>query len=154
MSTFTPEAVLAGPIKELEYRGNSAQLVLGAQANQSGAFAVLRNDTNSPFGQWEQTSTSSAGGGQPAFFYKLQASVGSGAGLCLTAVGTVDVKVLPCDGSEAQKWFHPTAVSGPGGTLPTKNVQTKRFIGRGSNPASPVTQFAQIGPHFWAKRTV
>ncbi|MBB5079143.1 RICIN domain-containing protein [Nonomuraea endophytica] len=153
-------ALVASPahaevFKELEYRGDSARTVLTASANFNGADVVLRSDTNSTFGQWAQTSTVSSGGGQPAFIYTLRASINSGAPLCLTAAGTVSVTVAACDNSDRQKWFHPTAVVGPGGTLPTKNVQTLRHIGQSQSPsASPVTQFAQIGVHFWAKRTV
>ncbi len=77
----------------------------------------------------------------------------SGAPLCLTAKDTVTVVVAKCVGAENQKWFHPIAVSEPGGTLPTKNVQTLRFLGQSASFQAPLSQFAQIGPHFWAKRT-
>ncbi|MET8162265.1 hypothetical protein ABZT47_38405 [Sphaerisporangium sp. NPDC005289] len=116
---------------------------------------MLKSDTNSSFGQWAQTATVSSGGGQSAFIYTLRASIDSGAPLCLTAKNTVDVIVATCNNTDSQKWFHPTAVAGPGGTLPTKNVQTLRHLGQSqSTSAVPLSQFAQIGIHFWAKRTV
>ncbi|MFI6904682.1 hypothetical protein ACIBKY_25705 [Nonomuraea sp. NPDC050394] len=153
-------ALVASPahaevFKELEYRGDGARTVLTASANFNGADVVLRSDTNSGFGQWAQTATVSSGGGQSAFIYTLRASINSGAPLCLTAKNTVNVTVATCDNSDRQKWFHPTAVVGPGGTLPTKNVQTLRHLGQSqSSSAVPLSQFAQIGIHFWAKRTV
>ncbi|MCK2218209.1 RICIN domain-containing protein [Actinomadura sp. ATCC 31491] len=140
--------------KELEYRGNSAHLVMTAFGNVNGASVALRPDTNSKFGQWAQTATVSSGGGQPAFIYTLRASLENGGpALCLNAKNTVEVTVAVCDNSDNQKWFHPTAVAGPGGTLPTKNVATLRHLGQSASSQAPLSLFQQIGVHFWAKRT-
>jgi hypothetical protein len=148
-------AQAATVFKELEYRGNTSKLVMTAFGNVNGASVRLQPDTNSKFGQWAQTATVSSGGGQPAFIYTLRASMeNGGAHLCLTAKDTVNVVVAVCDFTDSQKWFHPTAVSGPGGTLPTKNVQTLRHLGQSQSSQAPLSQFAQIGVHFWAKRTV
>lgn len=146
-------AQAATTYKELEYRGNSAGLVMTALGNVDGASVVLRADTNSRFAQWTQTITFDSGVAANAFVYTLRASIESGAPLCLTAQDTVNVTVARCNGSNSQKWFHPTAVSGPGGTLPTKNVQTLRHLGQSQASNAPLSQFAQIGNHFWAKRT-
>jgi hypothetical protein len=153
---MTAAAAHAAPgDKELVYRGSTGNGLVMTAPNFNGASVFLQTDTNSRFGQWQQVSTVSSGGGQPAFLYRVRASVDAGAPLCLTAVDTVSVAVKPCDiNSDRQKWFHPTAVSGPGGTLPTKNVFTGKFLGQSANLAAPLSQFAQIGPHFWAKRTV
>ncbi|MFI6744117.1 hypothetical protein ACIBI9_65625 [Nonomuraea sp. NPDC050451] len=140
--------------KELEYRGNASKLVLTAAGNFNGSFVQLKADTNSALGQWEQTATFSSGGGQSAFIYKLRASVGTGSELCLTATSTVDVVVAACNNTDSQKWFHPTAVSGPGGSLPTKNVANLRHLGQPqSSSATSLSLFGPIGVHFWAKRT-
>ncbi|MGW0809052.1 hypothetical protein [Nonomuraea sp. NPDC002799] len=146
----------AAPVyKELEYRGNSAKLVMTAGANLNGSFVVLRPDVNSTFGQWAQTATVSSGGGQPAFIYTLRASLELGnSPLCLTAKNTVEVIVAACNNTDSQKWYHPTAVSGPGGTLPTKNVATFRHLGQSQSSQAPLSLFGPIGVHFWAKRTV
>ncbi|MEV0614482.1 RICIN domain-containing protein [Nonomuraea sp. NPDC050404] len=148
-------AQAAAPVyKELEYRGNSAKLVMSAFGNVNGASVALQPDTNSKFGQWAQTATFSSGGGQAAFIYTLRASLESGgSALCLTAKNTVEVVVAVCDNTDGQKWFHPTAVSGPGGTLPTKNVATLRHLGQSGSSQATLSLFQQIGPHFWAKRT-
>ncbi|NUP00787.1 MAG: RICIN domain-containing protein [Nonomuraea sp.] len=140
--------------KELEYRGNASKLVLTSEANFNGSFVLLKADTNSTLGQWAQTATVSSGGGQPAFIYTLRASLESGSPLCLTAKNTVDVVVAACNNTDSQKWFHPTAVSGPGGTLPTKNVANLRHLGQSqSSQATSLSLFGPIGVHFWAKRT-
>ncbi|MFI7133710.1 hypothetical protein ACIBQ1_49100 [Nonomuraea sp. NPDC050153] len=140
--------------KELEYRGNASKLVLTAQANFNGSFVVLRSDLNSALGQWAQTATVSSGGGQPAFIYTLRASLETGSPLCLTAKNTVDVVVAACNNTDSQKWFHPTAVSGPGGALPTKNVANLRHLAQpNSSQASALSLSVPIGGHFWAKRT-
>ena len=145
----------AAVFKELEYRGNTSKLVMTAAANLNGSFVVLRPDTNSAFGQWAQTATVSSGGGQSAFIYTLRASLENGGSpLCLTAKNTVDVIVAVCGNTDSQKWFHPTAVSGPGGTLPTKNVATLRHLGQSQSSQAPLSLFGPIGVHFWAKRTV
>ncbi|MEV0387559.1 RICIN domain-containing protein [Nonomuraea sp. NPDC050643] len=151
-------AALASPaqaetFKELEYRGNASKLVMTAAANLNGSFVVLRPDSNSRFGQWAQTATSSSGGGQAAFIYTLRASLESGSPLCLTAKNTVEVIVATCNNTDSQKWFHPTAVAGPGGTLPTKNVATLRHLGQSQSAQAPLSLFGPIGGHFWAKRT-
>ncbi|SEH02118.1 hypothetical protein SAMN05444920_12453 [Nonomuraea solani] len=152
-------AAIASPahaevFKELEYRGNASKLVMTAAANLNGSFVVLRPDTNSRFGQWAQTATFSSGGGQAAFIYTLRASLENGSTpLCLTAKNTTEVTVAVCNNSDSQKWFHPTAVSGPGGTLPTKNVATLRHLGQSQSAQAPLSLFGPIGGHFWAKRT-
>jgi hypothetical protein len=153
---MTAAAAHAAPgDKELVYRGSTGNGLVLTASNFDGAPAVLQSDTNSKFGQWRQVSTFSSGGGQAAFQYQLRASIDSGKRLCLTAVDTVTVAVKPCDiNSDRQKWFHPTATAGPGGTLPTKNVHTLRHLGQSATLAAPLSQFGPIGPHFWAKRTV
>ncbi|MFB4271393.1 hypothetical protein [Nonomuraea sp. GTA35] len=102
----------AAPVyKELEYRGNASKLVLTADANFNGSFVLLKADTNSTLGQWEQTATVSSGGGQPAFIYKLRASVETGSPLCLTPTSTVDVVVAACNNTaSALSLFGPIGV--------------------------------------------
>jgi hypothetical protein len=153
---MTAAAAHAAPgDKELVYRGSTGNGLVMTASNVDGAPVFLQSDTNSRFGQWRQVSTSSSGGGQAAFQYQLRASVDAGRPLCLTAVDSVNVAVKPCDiNSDRQKWFHPTAQVGPGGTLPTKNVQTLRHLGQSATLAAPLSQFSQVAPHFWAKRTV
>ncbi|WP_214406060.1 hypothetical protein [Pseudonocardia lacus] len=154
---MTAAAAHAAPgDKELVYRGSVGNGLVLTAFNADGSGVFLQSDTNSPRGQWQQVSTVSSGGGQPAFQYRLRASVDAGKPLCLTAIDSVNVAMKPCDlTSDRQKWFHPTAVSGPGGTLPTKNVHTKFHLGQNGPLGSvTLTQSVQIGPHFWAKRTV
>ncbi len=112
-----------------------------AAGNFDGSFVQLKAYTNSALGQWEQTATFSSGGGQSAFIYKLRARVETGSPLCLTATSTVDVVVAAGNNTDSQKWFHPTAVSGPGGSLPTKNVgQAHCLSHRGDQAQGPASR--------------